>query len=62
MTDVELPPTPPPAPPVEDAFGEEIQLAPFPDGVTADALGKLLHPDPVVSAKLRRSSTQAEEI
>jgi hypothetical protein len=62
MTDVELLPTPPPAPPVEDAFGEEMQVASLPDGVTADVIGKLSHPDPTVSAKAKRSPTQAEEI
>lgn len=58
MADFDLPPPPPD----EDIIEGETQLLPLPDGVTADVLVKLLHPDPVVRIKAERKQIQPPEI
>ena len=58
MADFDLPPPPPD----EDVSEEELQFTPLPDGVTADVLTKLSHPDPVVRMRAEGKQIQPPEI
>ena len=58
MADFDLPPPPPD----EDVSEEELQFTPLPDGVTADVLAKLSHPDPVVRMRADNNQTKPQEV